>query len=127
MTNRYEFYKCQVCGNVVEVAEAHAGALSCCNEEMKKIKGNSTDAAVEKHVPVVTETANGYNVKVGSVLHPSTPEHYILFVELTVDGAVYKRYFNPGDAPEYEFCVAKGKTVSAREYCNLHGLWLGAI
>jgi superoxide reductase len=92
---------------------------------MKQLKENTTDAAKEKHVPVIEKTATGYKVKVGSVAHPMLPEHYIEWIELLADGAeskVYRQFLKPGQAPEAEFQVS-GAEVSAREYCNLHGLW----
>ncbi len=123
MAERFEIYKCGICGNVAEVVEGKGGVLDCCGREMKLLAENSTDAAKEKHVPVIEETNEGYIVKVGSIEHPMIEAHYIEFVELSVDGKRYKKYLEPSDKPEFEFKVAKGRSVSAREYCNLHGLW----
>lgn len=123
MTKRYQIYKCSLCGNVVEVVEEHGGELVCCGQKMQNLTENTVGASKEKHVPVIEETLNGYIVKVGELEHPMLAEHYIEFVELTVDGNIHKKYLNPGDKPEFEFKVNKGKKVSAREYCNLHGLW----
>jgi len=99
-----------------------AGELVCCGQPMELQTENTTDAATEKHVPVIEKTANGYLVKIGEVAHPMETDHYIEWIELVADGKSCKRYLNPGDEPEAEFCI-EAETVTAREYCNLHGLW----
>jgi superoxide reductase len=122
MTARLEVYKCEVCGNMVEVIHAGDGELVCCGQPMKLLAENSVDAAKEKHVPVIEKTADGYKVMVGSVAHPMEEKHYIEWIELIADGRAYRRFLKPGDVPEAVFCVTASK-VTAREYCNLHGLW----
>jgi len=125
MASRLQVYRCEVCGHIIEVLHSGAGTLTCCDQPMKQLKENTTDAAKEKHVPVIEKTATGYKVKVGSVAHPMLPEHYIEWIELVADGAeskVYRQFLKPGQAPEAEFQVSAAE-VSAREYCNLHGLW----
>ena len=125
MASRLQVYRCEVCGHIIEVLHSGAGTLTCCDQPMKQLKENTTDAAQEKHVPVIEKTATGYKVKVGSVAHPMLPEHYIEWIELVADGAeskVYRQFLKPGQAPEAEFQVSAAE-VSAREYCNLHGLW----
>jgi len=122
MAQRNEVYKCNKCGNIVEVLDGGDGEMSCCGEPMKRRAENTEDAAVEKHVPVIEKTPQGIKVTVGSVPHPMTPEHWIEWVEVIADGIVYRQFLNPTDAPEALFCV-QAETVSAREYCNLHGLW----
>lgn len=122
MAERMEVYKCDVCGNIVEVLHAGKGQLVCCNEPMKQMKENIVDASLEKHVPVIEKVANGIKVKVGSVPHPMEEKHYIEFIELIVDGKVCRQYLSPGQAPEAFFTVT-GDKVTAREYCNMHGLW----
>jgi superoxide reductase len=122
MAQRYEVYKCEACGNIVEVLHGGEGELVCCGQPMKLMAEGTTDAAKEKHVPVIEKTANGYKVAVGSVAHPMEEKHYIEWIELIADGVSYKKFLNPGDAPEAEFCVQADK-VTAREYCNLHGHW----
>ncbi|MFW5490603.1 MAG: desulfoferrodoxin [Desulfovibrio sp.] len=122
MAERYEVYKCEECGNIVEVLHGGAGELVCCGQPMKLMKEGTTDAAKEKHVPVIEKTANGYKVAVGSVAHPMEEKHYIEWIELIADGVSYKKFLKPGDAPEAEFCV-QASSVTAREYCNLHGHW----
>jgi superoxide reductase len=122
MAEQLQVYKCDVCGNIVEVMHAGAGELVCCGQPMKLFKENSVDAAKEKHVPVVEKTADGFKVKVGSVAHPMEEKHWIEFIELIVDGKVYRQFLKPGQSPEATFCI-KADKVTAREYCNLHGLW----
>jgi superoxide reductase len=119
---RGEVYKCSVCGNIVQVMYAGGGDLVCCGKPMLLQAENTVDAAKEKHVPVIEKTTNGYKVKIGSVAHPMEEKHYIMWIELVADGKSYFQFLKPGAAPEAEFCViASG--VTAREYCNLHGLW----
>ncbi len=117
-----QVYKCDVCGNLVEVLHAGAGELVCCGKPMELQQENTTDADKEKHVPVVEKTEKGVKVKVGSAPHPMIEEHYIEWIEIIADGKVYKKFLKPGDAPEAEFCI-EVKNVIARAYCNLHGLW----
>jgi superoxide reductase len=122
MTSRFEVYKCEVCGNIIEVLHEGKGELVCCGQPMKLYKENTIDAAKEKHVPVIEKTAKGFKVNVGSVTHPMEEKHYIEWIELIADGVSYRKFLTPGDAPEAEFCLDAAR-VAAREYCNLHGLW----
>jgi superoxide reductase len=124
MTQLLEVYKCSICGNMVEVVHANAGQLVCCGKPMILLKEGATDASIEKHVPVLQKTADGYKVTVGSVLHPMEEKHYIEWIELIADGVAYRKFLKPGDKPEATFCIKAAK-VTAREYCNLHGLWKG--
>lgn len=122
MADRMQVYKCEICGNIVEVLHAGKGALVCCNQPMKLMSENTVDASLEKHVPVIEKTADGVTVKVGSVAHPMEEKHYIEWVEVIIDGKIERQYLAPGESPAASFAV-KGGTVTAREYCNLHGLW----
>ncbi len=122
MAEKLEVYKCNACGNIIEVLHGGAGELVCCGEPMKVFKENTVDAAKEKHVPVIEKTADGYKVKVGDVPHPMEEKHWIEWIELIADGKAYRQFLNPGDAPEATFCV-QASSVTVREYCNLHGLW----
>jgi len=122
MAEPLQVYKCDTCGNIVEVLHGGGGELVCCGQPMKLFKENTVDAAKEKHVPVVEKTADGFKVKVGSVAHPMEEKHWIEWVELVVDGKVYRQFLKPGQAPEATFCI-KADQATAREYCNLHGLW----
>jgi len=123
-TQRLQVYKCQVCGNIVEMLHEGVGTLTCCNEPMRLFVENTTDAAREKHVPVIEKIENGIKVSVGSVAHPMEEKHYIEWIELIADGTIYRKFLKPGDAPEAVFAVT-ATDVYAREYCNLHGLWKG--
>ena len=123
MATQLEVYKCDLCSNLIEVMYGGQGELVCCGQPMKLMKEGTTDAAKEKHVPVIEKTGNGYKVKVGAVPHPMEDKHWIQWIELVADGVSYTRFLNPGDAPEAEFCIADAKNVVAREYCNLHGHW----
>ncbi len=122
MTKQKEIYKCELCGNIVEVLHPAGGALACCGTEMVLLDAKTADSTTEKHVPVVEKTENGCKVKVGSVPHPMEEAHYIEWIELDADGIVYREYLTPGNPAEAEFCV-KATNVIAREYCNVHGLW----
>jgi superoxide reductase len=122
MTKKFQIYKCDVCGNIVEMLHEGAGELVCCGEAMKLFEEKSADKTTEKHVPVIEKTSTGYKVTVGTTLHPMLDNHYIEWIELTADGQSYKKFLKPGDQPQAEFCVSAAK-VSAREFCNLHGLW----
>ena len=122
MTEKNEVYKCNVCGNIVEVLHTGKGQLVCCGQPMQLMKENTVDAATEKHVPVIEKTEKGVKVKVGSAPHPMEETHYIEWVEIIADGRVYRKFLNHGDAPEAEFEVT-AENITAREYCNLHGLW----
>jgi superoxide reductase len=122
MTERLQVYKCEMCGNIVEVLHEGAGELVCCGAPMKKFVENTVDAAKEKHVPVVEKIAGGFKVKVGGVPHPMEEKHYIEWIEISADGKAYREFLQPGQAPEATFAVQAEKVV-AREYCNLHGLW----
>lgn len=122
MAERYEVYKCNLCGNIVQVLAGGDGELVCCGEAMKKLTENTVDAAKEKHVPVIEKFDGGYKVKVGSVPHPMEEKHWIQWIELIADGKSYFQFLNPGQAPEATFKI-DAASVSAREYCNLHGLW----
>jgi superoxide reductase len=122
MAEKMAIYKCELCGNIVEVLHGGKGELVCCGEAMKLYKENTVDAAKEKHVPVVEKTADGFKVKVGSVAHPMEEKHYIEWIEIIADGKAYRQFLNPGDVPEAVFQIDAAQ-VTAREYCNLHGLW----
>lgn len=122
MPKLLEIYKCEACGNIVELIHAGEGELVCCGQPMQLFTENTVDAAREKHVPVIEKTADGYKVKVGSVDHPMVEKHYIEWIEVIADGKTYREFLKPGQAPEAEFCV-KADRITAREYCNLHGLW----
>lgn len=122
--SRLEVNKCGVCGNIVEVLHVGGGSLVCCDQPMTLLTENTEDAATEKHVPVIEKVSGGVKVKVGSVAHPMEEKHYIQWIELMADGKAYFQFLKPGQQPEAVFNV-EAADLSAREYCNLHGLWKG--
>lgn len=119
---RGQIYKCEACGNIVALMVAGGGELVCCGQPMKLMVENTVDASKEKHVPVIEKAPGGYKVLVGGVPHPMEEKHYIQWIELMADGVSMTRFLNPGEAPEAVFCT-EAKSVTAREYCNIHGLW----
>jgi superoxide reductase len=123
MTKRFEIYKCQTCQNIVEILREGDGTMTCCGKDMLLVKENTTDAAKEKHVPVVAKSDHGITAKVGEVAHPMEEKHFIEWIQVIApDGTADRKFLKPGQAPEAVFCCADtGSTV--REYCNLHGLW----
>ena len=122
MAQKLEIYKCELCGNIVEVLHGAGGELACCGQAMKLYEENTVDAAKEKHVPVIEKIEGGYKVSVGSVAHPMEDKHYIEWIEIIADGKAYRQFLNPGDTPEACFMIDASE-ITAREYCNLHGLW----
>jgi superoxide reductase len=122
MAEKLEVYKCEACGNIVEVIHGGGGELVCCGEPMKLLVENTVDAAKEKHVPVIEKVEGGVKIKVGAVAHPMEEKHYIEWIQIIADGKAYRQFLNPGQAPE-TFFKTDAKKVTAREYCNLHGLW----
>jgi len=122
MTKRSQIYKCEVCGNIVEVLHEGKGELVCCGQPMKLFTENTVDAAKEKHVPIIEKVSGGLKVKVGSVSHPMEEKHFIEWIEIIADGKAYRQFLQPGDAPEALFNI-EADTITARAYCNIHGLW----
>ena len=117
-----EVYKCDLCGNIVEVLHGGGGELTCCGEAMKLLTENTVDAAKEKHVPVIEKIDGGVKISVGSVAHPMEEKHYIEWIEIIADGKAYRQFLEPGQAPEAVFMI-EAASITAREYCNLHGHW----
>lgn len=122
MAEQGQVYKCELCGNMVEMLSGGLGALVCCGQDMVMMVENTTDAAVEKHVPVIEVSDEGILVNVGSVDHPMTEDHYIEWIELLNEDKVYRVHLTPTSSPKACFPTLKG-AVQARAYCNLHGLW----
>ena len=122
MTALKQVYRCNVCGNIVEVLHAGQGELVCCGQPMELLQEKATDAGLEKHVPVVETTAKGAKVKVGEVPHPMEDNHYIEWIEVITDSGSCRQALKPGEKPEAEFEIG-GQKVAAREYCSVHGLW----
>ena len=122
MTELKQVYRCNVCGNIVEVLHTGIGELVCCGEPMELLQEKATDAGLEKHVPVIEATTKGAKVKVGEVPHPMEDNHYIEWIEVITDGEACRQSLKPGGNPEAEFEIGAQK-VTAREYCSVHGLW----
>lgn len=122
MTKKLEIYKCNVCGNIVEMLHTGVGELICCGEKMHLFQEKAVDEGKEKHVPVITNTEKGLKVAVGSAPHPMEEKHYIEWIEVVTGDGVSRKELKPGMKPEAEFC-SNGKAVMVREYCNVHGLW----
>lgn len=117
-----EVHKCGTCGNMIETIRVGGGELVCCGKPMELMSPKTEEEGTEKHMPVIEKTENGYKVKVGSVPHPMEEEHLIEWIELVADGKACRKFLKAGDAPEAEFCT-KADKVTAREHCNVHGLW----
>lgn len=126
MTERLQVYKCNVCGNIVEVLNSGVGELVCCNQPMELLKEKTEDPGKEKHVPVIEKTESAIRVKVGSITHPMEENHYIQWIEVINNKKVYRKFLKPGDKPEAEFKMM-AETVEVREYCNIHGLWKSKV
>ena len=122
MTKKLEVYKCEVCGNIIEVLHEGAGALVCCGQEMKLMEEQTADQTTEKHVPVIEKEPSGIKAVVGSTLHPMEEKHYIEWIEAVTAKGVSRKFLKPGDKPESPFKDVEG-LEKAREYCNIHGLW----
>ena len=122
MAEKLQVYKCEVCGNIVELLHGGEGELVCCGKPMVLLVENTVDAAKEKHVPVIEKTNAGVKVKIGAVAHPMEEKHHIEWIEVIAGEAAYRQFLKPGDAPEAVFCI-NAWPVTAREHCNLHGLW----
>lgn len=121
MTKRKEIYKCEICGQIVEVMDGGSHPV-CCGQKMTLMEEKSAEMSTEKHVPVVEKIDGGYRVFVGSTEHPMLEKHYIQWIQLITETSVYTKYLKPGDKPEAIFKTDE-KAVMAREYCNIHGNW----
>jgi len=122
MAKQYEIYKCEICGNVVEILHGGKGELVCCSEAMKLLEEQTAEQAKEKHVPVVEKTDNGIKITVGSTPHPMEEKHYIEWIQIITDQGSCKKFLHLGDVPEAEFTGVQG-LKKVREYCNVHSLW----
>jgi superoxide reductase len=122
MTELRQTYKCDICENIVEVLHAGAGELVCCGEPMRLMIEKNEDEGKEKHVPIIEKTEKGAKVKIGTVPHPMEEAHYIEWVEIIAGGKYCRKFLRPGKVPEVEF-ETQAENISARAYCNVHGLW----
>jgi len=122
VSKKSQVFKCNICGNIVEVLHVGGGTLVCCGQPMELLEEKFEDVGKEKHVPVIEKIEKGVRVKIGLIPHPMEEKHYIEWIEIIADGRVYRKFLNPGDKPEAEFEIMAEK-IEAREYCNIHGLW----
>jgi len=122
MTEINQIYHCNVCGNIIEVLHNGADSLTCCGQKMELLVPNSTDAANEKHVPVIEKGDGMTVIKIGSVAHPMENEHFIQWIEIITEDGVQRKYLKPGEDPQAVF--NSDGNIKARAYCNLHGLWV---
>jgi len=122
MTMQKQVYKCNICGNIVEILHAGKGELVCCGQPMELLQEKVADVGLEKHVPIIETTSKGIKVKVGDIPHPMEEKHYIEWVEIIADGGSCRQFLKPGNKPEAEFEIGAQKVI-AREYCTIHGLW----
>ncbi len=122
MTKLHNVFKCELCGNVIEVVHAGAPALVCCGQEMNLLEEKTADSSVEKHVPVVEKVDGGIKVKVGSVPHPMEDKHFIEWIQVIAGNKKYTEFLNPGKPAEAFFPINESP-ITVREFCNLHGLW----
>lgn len=135
MTQLRELYRCEICGNVVEITHEGAPALVCCEQPMTKLEAKTEDQGQEKHVPVVEKTDTcpcgcgsedcGIRVKVGSVEHPMEEKHYIKFIEVLTRNRILRAELKAGMKPAAEFCVKREDIIEVREFCTVHMLWKG--
>lgn len=123
MTERLQVYKCEICGNIVEVLHQGVGELVCCGQPMKLLEEKREEQGMEKHLPVVEKIDKGIKVKVGSVPHPMEEKHYIEWIEVLTEKGAFRRFLKPGEEPEARFEIDEA-ILGVREYCNIHGLWI---
>ena len=122
MTNKSEIYRCEICGNIVEVLHEGAGTLVCCGQKMTLQSEKIEDEGNEKHKPVIEKNEEGVEIKVGSIPHPMETEHFIEWIEISTEKGESKKFLKPNEKPEAKFPV-KTENIFARAYCNVHGLW----
>jgi|GEM_PF-14583 superoxide reductase len=122
MTLNLEIYKCNICGNIIEVVKSGDGDLVCCGQKMVKMEPKGMESGQEKHLPFIKEEDSSIVIKIGETEHPMTEEHYIEWIEVITDEGIFKKYFKPKDKPEFK-TDKKNKIKVVRAYCNIHGLW----
>lgn len=123
MTKLHEVYKCNICGNIAVMVHSGQGEMVCCGQPMQLLTENTVDASYEKHVPFIEVDGSTVKVRVGSVSHPMEEKHYIEWIEIIAGDRSYRAFLKPGDLPKATFVGIEDKEFTAREYCNLHGLW----
>lgn len=123
MAKLFEVYKCEICGNIVEVLHGGAGKLVCCGEDMVWQEERREDTGYEKHLPVLEAAGDGSKISVGSTRHPMEEKHYIEWIEVGAGGKVCRQHLKPGELPIAEFAIPAESVTFVRGYCNIHGLW----
>lgn len=123
MAKLKEVYRCDICGNIVEVLRGGGGTLVCCGEDMILEDVNTFDEAGEKHMPILAKTESGVIVGIGQVEHPMDPDHYIEWIEIHTKENIFRKILNPGDKPKADFNVNYDDVTMVRSYCNIHGMW----
>lgn len=123
MTKLKQIYKCNVCGNIIEVIHEAKGQLVCCEQSMELKKEQNTGEYAEKHAPVIEKNKEGVSVNIGKINHPMEEEHYIEWIEISTDKSYSRKFLKPGNKPHANFPV-KSDIKKARMYCNIHGLWV---
>jgi len=122
-TELREIYRCDICGNVIEIVNTGSPSLVCCGKPMIKLITKSGDEGKEKHIPVIEELGDKVIVKIGSIPHPMENDHYIVFIEVMTERDIFRRELKPGDNPSAIFNIKKSEIKEVREYCNKHMLW----
>lgn len=122
-----KFFRCEHCGNQVQMILNSGVPLVCCGEKMRELVPNTQDGAVEKHVPVAVRSGDSLQVSVGAVEHPMAPEHHIQWICLHTSGGVYQKPLAPGQAPQVRFALNGETPLAVYAYCNLHGLWMAQL
>jgi len=125
---KQRFFICRHCGNIIAYVKESGVKVVCCGEPMQELIPGTTDASLEKHVPVITVEGNIVTVTVGSAIHPMTDEHYIEWISLETEQGNQRKELKPGETPTAVFALADGdRPVAAYEHCNLHGLWKKSV
>lgn len=122
MLKKLQIYKCEICGNIVQIFHAGVGTLVCCKKSMRLQIAHTDGKGDKKHVPVVEDTKHGIIVKIGEIQHPMEEEHYIEWIEVIAGKKIHHKFFEPGDVPELELSINYSE-IQASTYCNLHSLW----
>ncbi|MCL1885563.1 MAG: desulfoferrodoxin [Dehalococcoidia bacterium] len=127
MENKLKFFVCKHCGNIALLVNDSGAPLVCCGEHMAEMQPNTTEASVEKHLPVVSLSESTISVKIGSVAHPMDSEHHIAFLYVETEFGGQRKYLKVGEEPSVEFCFTNDKPIAVYAYCNKHGLWKIAL
>ena len=125
MKEKVNYFKCPICGNIIEITNGDINRVNCCNKELEQLVANTTDGALEKHVPVYDIVYNEIIIKVGETIHPMEEKHYIMWISLVTDDMIIRKNLKPGDEPIVKLPYIKGAIIY--EYCNLHGLWKNIV